>query len=581
MPPLIERTLIYEDGQAGRKTVRQDEIPAFARPVVILGDPGLGKTVLTQALGDLPDMKYIRAGPFTLEAKPESLIAAGERIVVDGLDEIASAAPGGAVEAVLGQLSAMGRPPFVLSCREADWQGAADRIKIGDNYGAAPVLLHLLPFERDDAHAFLAQEFPGIDADDLLDHLADRGIEALYGNPLTLRLFAEVAQADGQLPETRAQLFDRAGRVMLTEENPYHESDSHALTHEDRLLLAAGAVCAAQVLCSRIGVYTGPYAKTPDEFLNIADISGLPHGQAASDALKTRLFQAEGENRFTHIHRVIAEYLGAKWLACCFEDGVSQKRIFALFRQGEGVPTSLRGLHAWMAHFSDVLAGRCIAADPYGVLRYGETEKFSVSRARDLLAALERLSEQDPYFRSGDWGRHPASGLMRMELQEEIRALIEPPDRRGQLAALLLEALAGMALAAELSPTLEAIMFDPARYYHERASAWEALRDAGIHDDWEVAIRRLLDVGDDDSARLACEILGHVGARAVSCEITVEAILTHLGFATTQVSGTCQTAFSGVSTPTGSQHCSTAWWKAHARSSATSVIPRGRTSRTS
>ena len=141
-----------------------------------------------------------------------------------------------------------------------------------------------------------------------------------------------------------------------------------------------------------------------------------------------RLFQAEGEGRFTHVHRVVAEYLGAKWLARCFDTGLSERRIFGLFLQGDGVPTSLRGLHAWTGHFSDALAGRCIAADPYAVLRYGDADTLSLEQALALLTALSKLSEDDPYFRSEDWGQHPASGLMRAELMDEILAIISTPN---------------------------------------------------------------------------------------------------------------------------------------------------------
>ena len=530
----IERNLTYEDREGERKTIGQAEIADIQNPVVILGDPGLGKTVLTQSLGDLPGMKYVPAGTFTRAAKPEALIAEGECIVIDGLDQIASAAPGSAVESVLEKLSAMGNPGFILSCREADWLGATDRIKIEEDYRVAPELLHLQPFTRDDARAFLSQEFPGINADDLLDHLADRGIEGLYGNPLTLRMFGEIAQTDARLPETRAELFDRACRVMLREDNPHHERDPHALAHDEELLLAAGAACAAQVLCDRIGIYTGTPQKTPDGFLNIADIKRLPLCEIAEDTLKTRLFQGEGENRFTHIHRVIAEFLGAKWLVRCFDNGVSEKRIFALFRQGEGVPTSLRGLHAWMAHFSEALAGRCIAADPYAVLRYGDAEALSPDLARALFSALVQLSSRDPYFRSENWGDHSASGFMRVELRDDIRAIVEMPDRHPQLSFLLLESIAGTELARKLAPTLDTVMFDQARSYHERACAWEALRADGVRDDWEATIRRLLDLNDADSARLACDVLSFVGACSVLLETAIEAILARLGFAASE-----------------------------------------------
>ena len=529
MPNNIKRTLDYEDPEQGRMRIGQDEIPSFSGPVVILGDPGLGKSVLTQELGEQAGMRYFRAGTFERSAAPTSPMGKSDRFILDGLDEVASAAPGGAVDAVLRKLSALGNPPFILSCREADWLGAADRVRIKDDYGSAPVLLHLQPFTHDDARTFLSQEFPEVDAEGLLAHLTDRGIETLYGNPLTLRLLGEVAQAEGPLPESRVQLFDRAGRVMLKEDNPRHHQDSHVQRREEDLLLAAGAICAAQLLCGRIGVHTGPYAETPGEFLNIADVTGLQFGQSANDAVKIRLFRAEGETRFTHIHRAIAEYLGAKWLVHCFEAGVSQRRIFSLFRQGEGVPTSLRGLHAWMAHFSDVLATRCIDADPYAVLRYGDAETLGLDQARALLAALKKLSEDDPYFRSEDWGRHPASGLMRPKLKDDILAIIGAPYGHMHLTVLLLEAMAGTALTEELGPELEAILFDRGRSVEEGSRALDAIYAAATRNDWETYIHRLLEMDDPDSARLAFEILVKVGLCAVPISTAIDTVLAYLG----------------------------------------------------
>lgn len=184
----INRRLKYQDEQQQWLFIEQHDITGIAEPVVILGDPGMGKTTLTKWLGTLPGMKYCGAGRFKRTDKPKTLIADDERIIVDGLDEIASSAPSGAVDAVLAQLSRMDNPPFIMSCREADWQGAADRRQIEDDYGVAPVLLHLEPFSRDDALTFLANEFPEINGSVLLQRLAKRGVESLYENPLTLRL---------------------------------------------------------------------------------------------------------------------------------------------------------------------------------------------------------------------------------------------------------------------------------------------------------------------------------------------------------------------------------------------------------
>lgn len=529
MPNPIDRRLVYEDDHRQRRCIGQSDIEAFAEPVVILGDPGLGKTVLAQTLGGRPGLRYCRAATFARAARPETLVAQGERIIVDGLDEIASSTPGGAVDSVLKKLSRIGHPPFILTCREADWRGAADRVQIEDDYGAAPRLLHLQPFSNDDARTFLSDGFPGIDAAGVLDHLERRGLGALYGNPLTLQLLGEVAKRTGLFPERRGELLDRACAVMVGEENPRHQDDSHARRAREDLLLAAGAMCATQVLCGNSGVYTGAYPTTPEDCVHVSDLAPLRFAAAAGDALKTRLFPAEDEHRFTHIHRVVAEYLGAKWLANCFEDGCSERRILSLLRSGDGVPTSLRGLHAWLAHFNDRLAIRCIGADPYAVLRYGDAETIGLEPARTLLAALTTLSETDPYFVSEDWGSHSASGLMRPELREEILAVIRTPGFHTQLTFLLLGAMAGTALTETLHETLVEIMFSSARVYGERSTAAEAIRACATPVDWEAVVRKLVAQGDMDSTRLACNLLKSVGTNAVSTETAIDAVLGHLG----------------------------------------------------
>ena len=95
-----------------------------------------------------------------------------------------------------------------------------------------------------------------------------------------------------------------------------------------------------------------PTPTTPDDCVNIADVAAVATRdggrRCAQDAA---VFGRWREPLDLRIHRVVAEYLGAKWLAACFNSGRSERRIFSLFRPGDGVPTSLRGLHAWLAHF--------------------------------------------------------------------------------------------------------------------------------------------------------------------------------------------------------------------------------------
>ena len=66
----IDRNLAYEDDERKRRSIGQADIAAIDKPVVILGDPGLGKTVLAQALGALPGLTYCRASKFSRAASP-------------------------------------------------------------------------------------------------------------------------------------------------------------------------------------------------------------------------------------------------------------------------------------------------------------------------------------------------------------------------------------------------------------------------------------------------------------------------------------------------------------------------------
>ena len=529
----IERKLVHEDPNGHWKEIHQDEIRSFREPVVILGDPGLGKTELTKWLGDQPGLQCVPAGKFERHADPATLIDKGECIVIDGVDEVATGEHDSPVGAVLRQLSKLDYPRFILSCREASWLGAADRAKIEQDYDAVPVLLHLQPFSYEDVLAFLSSEFPGIDADGLLDHLDGRGITSLCENPLTLRMLGEVIREEGALPDTRAQLFDRACCAMLEERNPLYEWGTHAVSRtEDELLLAAGALCSAQLMCDRVAVYKGAIRKTPEDCLNVADVVPLPSGDAARDVLQTRLFQAEGENRFTHIHRAVAEYLGARWLVHCCEEGGSERRIFALFGRADKV--SLRGLYGWIPHFGGSLAERSIETVPQAVLRCGAAETLDLDGARNLLNVLKGLPWLGAGFFARPLERHPASHLMRVELKDQVLDIIENEASYNPIGGLLVEALPGTDLARKLEPDLAAIAFDFRRCEMVRLYARRMLRAIDASVDWDFEIRRLLQREDQDSDWLAWETLASIGANAVRAGTVLDTVMAALGLDSTQ-----------------------------------------------
>lgn len=399
----IKRTLIADQGKPTERSISEDDLGTLNGPLIILGDPGLGKTRLTETLESVGGGLRVAGGTFYRNENISSFaIPKGGTIIIDGLDEIAAASGQSAVDEVLRKLSRIGAPRFVLSCRAADWQGSADRYKIAVDYGIEPTTLLLQPFSTDQAIEFLHSVDGTLDAPEIVSTLEARDLGELCGNPLTLTLVAEVAKNGKGLPQTRSDLFVSACEVLVRETNRAHQGSRAARLTLDQLLDSAGAIFAHLLLSGSTGVADRPRTEIPDGYISKSDLSEIPDAPEVQAVLKTRLFQSAGENLSIPFHRVIAEFLGARWLAKRMSNELSERRVLHALGTINGVPSALRGLHAWLAFFSDAIADRCIRTDPYGVLRYGETSNLSVDRAlipRRQRAARAGIGGTDKPFR--------------------------------------------------------------------------------------------------------------------------------------------------------------------------------------
>jgi hypothetical protein len=522
----VQRRLILDEG--GREhEIPEAEIGFLKLPVVVLGDPGMGKTKLTESLASLLGVRRISAGGFNRTSDASSLKPEpGKPLIIDGLDELTASAGGSAVDEVLKKLSQIGCPPFVLSCRSADWTGSTARHKILEDYGTSPVTLRLLPFSRNDAKGFLVSR--DLDAEGLLSELDKRDLGEFYENPLTLTLIAAIAEEKQGLPSGRAELLDQASRILVRERNPIHHRDKAAIASTDSLLESAGAVFAHLLLSNSLGIADRPAEDVPAGFISLGDISDIPHAPLAEASLKTRLFRSQDENLLVPYHRVIAEFLAGRWLAQRLDSGLSERRARQVLMFKDGVPTALRGVHAWFGHFAPRMTEACIRTDPYGALRYGDPEKLSIENARLLLNSLQALANEDPYFRSEDWGRHAIAGLARPELKPEILELLKQPDRHIHLSSLVLESLDGSTLTHEIIPELVQLVEDDSAVYIERHNAANAL--IGVNDEvnWAKIVGNLR-TGGKSSQRLAVETVGNVGPEHFSSHDVTEVLLQYHG----------------------------------------------------
>ena len=113
--------------------------------------------------------------------------------------------------------------------------------------------------------------------------------------------------------------------------------------------------------------------------------------QALRFALSSKLFKGVSTNRFSPVHRHIAEFLGGRYLAAVIQDGLPARRVIALMEGEDGtVVTEMRGLSAWLAAHSRDARADLIGRDPIGLGLYGDIGGFSNEEKRALLESLKR-----------------------------------------------------------------------------------------------------------------------------------------------------------------------------------------------
>lgn len=516
--PLLQRKLWY---QSRREiiTVDQGFLTTDPRSLIVLGEAGMGKSTLLQQLNGVNGYRVCTARKLINAPHPMALIGEATTLVIDALDEVSARLDGDAVDLVLRRLAELALPRFVLSCRVADWRKATAMQGITDFYDSAPLVLHLAPLTREDATNHLASMVGAESSEHAINHLEERGLGGLWRNPQTLNLVADVV-AKGALPTSKGTLFGEATKLMRSEHREEKAVTPFALFSENDVLDAAGAAFATMILTGKEAI--SRKVQVADGDIPLAEAARLPGASALPDILGSRLFSGVSNDRFSYDHRAIGEFLGARWLARQADTPRKERRLLELFNGQSLVPSSLRGLHAWLAWHSASLAEQVIAADPMGVIEYGDADELTAPQARALFAALQRLSEANPRFR--DWSDYRTGGLVQPDLLPEIRDAIVGARVEFGLRLLVLQALKRSPLIDQLQIELVSLLLSADVAFTNRSEAGDRLVESGIPLDWPAIFEKLLEQRTDDSVRLVSELMNDIGYDRFSNELLLATV---------------------------------------------------------
>ncbi|MDE2735018.1 MAG: hypothetical protein OXI72_11535 [Gemmatimonadota bacterium] len=405
------------------------DTPAYA----LLGDPGAGKTTAFEAERKaLGEKAYLITARDFLTFDPQSHPEWSDKtLFIDGLDETRVGANDARTpfDQIHGRLDALGKPRFRLSCREADWLGANDQKHLESVSPDSKVtVLRLNPLTDSDIADILNDRSDIGDAQAFIALAQERRVYELLKNPQTLKMLADVVTQGGGWPKSRKETFEIACGQMVREHNEEHQAAqaSNSPPAPAQLLDAAGRLCAVQLISGAAG-YTNTLRGQPSEGYPTLDQCGYDSPEMLRPALATKLFKGASNNRFTPIHRHIAEFLGARHLARIIEKDLPARRVIALIEGKDGtVVTEMRGLSAWLAALCEDARADLIERDPIGVGLYGDIREFSTDEKRALLESLNR----EGIRLDSVWRTAAAFGaLATPDMEPALRAILTDPSR--------------------------------------------------------------------------------------------------------------------------------------------------------
>ena len=315
-------------------------------------------------------------------------------------------------------------PAFGCLCREADWLGENDRKHLeAVSPGSSVTVLRLDPLTLCDVEGILNSR--GIHAGGFIESARKRGVEGLLPNPQTLKMLADVVGGGRGWPESRLQTFEMACRQMAREHDEGHQAaqESGSPPALGELLDAAGRLCAIQLISGGAGYTLHGEA---DEEYPAPDQCGNDR-QVLRFALSTKLFKGVSSNRLAAVHRHVAEFLGAQYLAKVIENGLPARRVIAMMTGEDGtVVTEMRGLSAWLAALSRQIQVDLIQGDPVGVGLYGDIGQFTLDGKRALLQSLKREGAR----LDSVWTSARSFGtLATSEMEADLRKVLLDTDR--------------------------------------------------------------------------------------------------------------------------------------------------------
>ncbi|TFD47151.1 hypothetical protein E3T33_03760 [Cryobacterium sp. TMT1-2-1] len=482
-----------------------------AESVVILGEPGMGKSAALASLQhdrseidmdrsvlrvDLAN--YTAEGRLVADVLEGTVVSSwleGEgslSLYLDSLDEAHANIPG-LTRLIATYIERWPRERLWvgLSCRTADWPTSLG-VRLSQQLGGLSVL-ELLPLRRVDALRLAPQ---GSDPEAFIQTIEAANAVALASRPLTLNLLGRTYAHHGGLPSSGAELYE-LGLSVLCDENDQERRDTSGRPRVSELMSAASWLAALSQLGTRASFWRGPLAEA--ETSDLTENDWLQPGllvtaDQVDRALRTGLFSGRGALRLGWAHATFAEYLTARWI---HTTSLTDEQVSSLLVAEDGsIFPQAQQIAAWLVARDPPRFGWLVRRDPSSFLLNVDIPDPSL-RAEAVRSLLDLARTGNLIH---DWSQD-FRGLSHNGLVGQLESVLTDPTDQAQQIAI---DIARGARAIGLIPALARVVNDESREFQIRVSAAMAVysfRDVATTELLADIARSRSGAGDDSELR--------------------------------------------------------------------------------
>ncbi|MEI7220724.1 hypothetical protein [Pectobacterium carotovorum] len=468
----LERNFTHDN-----KTYTETELLAASTHIVVLAEPGGGKTELMKSIAQKTNTSILNASVFAYVGADKE----NSSLIIDAVDEVARIDQSG-----IHKLLALARTSkpnrVIMSSRSSEW-GLASSSIFEKFLGVSPMIVRLREFDQDEQHAIFKHHAPAEDFFAFQTEVTRFSLDMLLPNPQFLKMFTDAyLESDRRFADKRS-IFALAVERLAKEINPDIPKASISLSVAQKIAFSA-EVYAKLLLSGAEGVSTidmtasRMYPMLPELFSGSA---------TCYDILSTQLFKpGDKEDQHRPVHKIVAEYCAADYLIKRIADpgdALSLTKCLPVIAPNGTARDELRGLLGWMAALGNKsVQESIIELDAYAVLANGDPSQLERSSKRKLLHRLKEIETTDPYFRRSDfWRRFSAAGFFTQDVVEEIKPLLTMGNE-GHLRYLILELLADSPVNSQLTPELSLLTLNPNESEHIRTLASRCLLNVKEYD---------------------------------------------------------------------------------------------------